>query len=204
MSRLTQLACALRTACRWSLSLSLLLWAARVQAQTVFAPQLIGGETELRRAETSGSVIMELVIDRDGKVQSVQPIDVVLEPAEGSSAVVEQAEQRARELQFQPALRDREPVASRVRFQFRVVPQIAGEQSFQDAPQSPPAAGPTTPRAPPTPVASAPETQRAGATTAAPSAAAGASPIPSAAAGTTPSAAPVPPPSTAPVPPPSA
>jgi TonB family protein len=85
----------------------------------------------------AAAVVLALVVDRDGAVTSVEVI-------EGEEPFAEAAASAAGHWRFEPARRDGQPVAARIRFELRYTPP------------PPPAPDPQAPAAPPDPAAAAP------------------------------------------------
>jgi hypothetical protein len=122
---------------------SLLLWAASVHAHPVdvVPPRLLDGQdtrvtypAATSPARASAHVVLQLSIDRAGRVCSAHPVEVELDPGDADPRpFVESAEARAKELQFEPARRGESPVESLIRFAFRMQPETAGAQSLQPA-----------------------------------------------------------------------
>ncbi len=166
----------------WPLTYILTLTAAgahaNANAHPVLPPRLGSGQ-EARAAYpagvTAGSarVVLELVVDAHGQVQSAAPVEVTTEqtkvtteqtkvataPSEPDAlAFVEAAVTRARALRFDPAVRDLQPVAARIHFAFQFEPDAGAEpvsgwsESPPDAPAEP-TAEPPPPVPPAAPVA---------------------------------------------------
>jgi len=176
---------AARQSCVWLAATTLLLTAAGVSAEDdrVVPPRLRDGQ-DLSVAYPVGAapldatalVVLQLLIDREGRVGSTKPVEVEIEPRDADAApFVANVEARARELRFEPARRGAQPVDALIRFSFRIRPELAGERSFQPAADadvpasagtqgvSSPNAIPASPAAPvsPDPAPQFPESQRA-------------------------------------------
>ena len=128
--------------------LAVLLTCASLLAQQIseLVPPVAQGSTEVpypEGAEGDAAVVLELVVEKDGSVSSATVI-------EGSEPFAEQARATALRWRFEPARREREPVAARIRA--RVAFHREPEQ-----PVAPPApVPPTTPATPGKAVAAEP------------------------------------------------
>jgi iron complex outermembrane receptor protein len=119
----------------------LLLIAASVRAETgaIVPPRLQDGQ-DLSVAYPAGAptlaasarIVLQLLIDRDGRVDSARPVEVEIEPRDADAApFIANVEARARALRFEPARRGEQPIDAFIRFAFRIRPELAGEQSFE-------------------------------------------------------------------------
>ena len=141
-----------------SAALSLLLSAAGARAGTsdVVPPRLQDGQDvgvacpEGATLHATAHVVLQLLVDREGHVGSTKPVEVEIEPQGADAApFVASVEAKARELKFEPARRDGEPIAALIRFAFRVRPEIAGDTSAAPAAAEPPPAAAAPRRRPP-------------------------------------------------------
>jgi hypothetical protein len=167
-----------RSTFAWSAALILLLPAADARAGTddVVPPRLQDGQDvsveypEGVELATTARVVLQLLVDREGRVGETKAVEVEIEPQGADAApFVTKVEAKARELKFEPARRGDAPVPALIRFAFRVRPEVAGDQEFTGdagagvgaAETAPipvaPSPDPAAPAAPANPPAPAPE-----------------------------------------------
>jgi hypothetical protein len=112
---------------------------ARADERLVIPPQLSAGQDVTvaypERAaplDATARVVLQLLVEADGRVGGVKPVEVVMEPRDADAApFVANAEARAKVLRFEPARRGDRAVSAWIRFAFSIRPEVAGDQRFE-------------------------------------------------------------------------